>query len=599
MQIEHDSYWMTVWKQYRRHKLGMLSLIVVCIFLFIGIYAPFFASSKPLVVSYAGDLYFPLFSYLFYPGFFTKPIDVFYNLLMFTLPFFLLSLCLKYAWKKWLLASAVLVQVLGFIILYSFGLSDPASSPELSAQKQAKVQERIKRQQKGPDYLRAIIPPTGWDFQLEHMNDYGKLNMLIQYRLQKQQHERLMAFNDSYQPYAMEHWESRAIAKERSNLISTGVSIAQLPSDAQLKQKILAETSPEEIADLTALPTLWSRSLKHEQKRIQRFKEVMQNYPGDYALERKQWETSQTKCSAALGNNRDCTIELQSLMREMRGRIADYADAEAGLKYYTERRQWLETESAKLSWVVMPLVRPLHWEDDAGGKQSLNQYISWNELTRVNRKDLTAALIFGIRVSIMVGILAVSLALAIGVPIGAAVGYYGGKIDIIVSRLMEIWEAMPTFFMLLIVVAMLQSKSIFLVICVIGIFGWTGFSRFLRGEFLKQRKLPYVEACTALGFSDMRIIFSHVLPNAIPPLLTMLPFAIMGAISSEAGLSFLGLGEEGSSSWGVLMDEGRMAFPGESYLLWPPAIMLTVLLIAIALMGDALRDAIDPKLRKN
>jgi peptide/nickel transport system permease protein len=95
--------------------------------------------------------------------------------------------------------------------------------------------------------------------------------------------------------------------------------------------------------------------------------------------------------------------------------------------------------------------------------------------------------------------------------------------------------------------------------------------------------------------NDARIIFSHILPNAIPPLLTLLPFAIMGAITSEAGLSFLGLGEEGSCSWGVLMDEGRTAFPGESYLLWPPAILLTVLLIAIALVGDGLRDALDPK----
>ena len=101
-----------------------------------------------------------------------------------------------------------------------------------------------------------------------------------------------------------------------------------------------------------------------------------------------------------------------------------------------------------------------------------------------------------------------------------------------------------------------------------------------------------------MGFKDRRIIFTHILPNAIPPVLTLLPFAVMAAITSEAGLSFLGLGEEGSCSWGVLMDEGRAAFPGESYLLWPPAILLTLLLVAIALVGDATRDAIDPKMQK-
>ena len=101
-----------------------------------------------------------------------------------------------------------------------------------------------------------------------------------------------------------------------------------------------------------------------------------------------------------------------------------------------------------------------------------------------------------------------------------------------------------------------------------------------------------------MGFPDSYIMFSHILPNAIPHVLTLLPFAMMGAITSEAGLSFLGLGEEGSCSWGVLMDEGRSAFPSESYLLWPPAILLTILLVAIAMVGDSFRDALDPKMRK-
>jgi peptide/nickel transport system permease protein len=101
-----------------------------------------------------------------------------------------------------------------------------------------------------------------------------------------------------------------------------------------------------------------------------------------------------------------------------------------------------------------------------------------------------------------------------------------------------------------------------------------------------------------MGYRDNQIIFSHMLPNAIPPLLTLIPFAIMGAITSEAGLSFLGLGEEGSNSWGVLMDEGRSVFPAESYLLWPPAILLTILLVSIAIVGDAFRDSLDPKLHQ-
>jgi peptide/nickel transport system permease protein len=263
--------------------------------------------------------------------------------------------------------------------------------------------------------------------------------------------------------------------------------------------------------------------------------------------------------------------------------------------YIKDFRAWVNQELPKVKYAFFPLLSHFHWEDDAGGDAALNQKIPWWKLTRINHKDLLAALIFGVRISLVVGLLAVAIALAIGIPIGAYAGYYGGTFDIIVSRLLEIWESMPTFFMLLLIVAVTQSKSIFIVILVIGFFGWTGFSRYIRGEFFKQRNLPYVEACHSLGFRDNFIMFSHILPNAIPPLLTLLPFAIMGAISSEAGLSFLGLGEENSGSWGVLMDEGRTAFPAQSYLLWPPAIALTILLIAIALVGDALRDTLDPR----
>jgi len=233
-----------------------------------------------------------------------------------------------------------------------------------------------------------------------------------------------------------------------------------------------------------------------------------------------------------------------------------------------------------------------------GGEQSLNRDLPWWELTRINHKDMLASLIFGIRISLMVGLTAVVIQLLLGIPIGALAAYFGGKADIVVLRLVEVWEGVPTFFMLLLIVAVTQNKSIFLIISILGLFGWTGFCRYIRGEVLKQRNLPYVEACKALGFTHKRIVFSHILPNAIPPILTLLPFAVLAAITSEAGLSFLGLGEEGSCSWGVLMDEGRQAFPGESYLLWPPALLLTLLLIAIALVGDSLRDALDPKLRK-
>ena len=494
-QFRHQTYWQTVWQQFRKKPLGIAALVVLAIFCLAGIYAPFLASSKPLFVSYEGEWYFPLFRYLFYRGFYTKLLDIFFNLLMFTLPAYLLLLFL-FKHSKWIISALFILTQIGLFLYFAFGpVKDPAHNSTLNLEKQKFIQSQLADNQ---DRLKTW---ESWDFELRHMTPYGKLNLLVQYKLRKEQNTQL---------------------------------VKQL--------------------GITSLPTLWQIDQNHLNQQI-------------------------TNLNAELVDH---------------GKA--HEEAQAKLRFIQERSKWLEKQSNKLHFTIMPFLSHFHWEDDAGGNQWLNQQVKWWQVTRNNRKDLISALIFGIRISLVVGIVSVAIALLIGIPVGAYAGFYGGALDIAICRLLEIWEAMPTFFMLLLIVAMTQSKSIFLVISVIGIFGWTGFCRFLRGEFFKQRNLPYVEACRSLGFRDPYIIFSHILPNAIPPLLTLAPFAIMSAISSEAGLSFLGLGEEGSCSWGVLMDEGRNAFPAASYLLWPPAILLTILLVAIALVGDALRDALDPKM---
>ncbi|CCB87216.1 inner membrane ABC transporter permease protein yejE [Parachlamydia acanthamoebae UV-7] len=491
----YDPYWSMIWKQFKKHPMGMIGLVIVCLFLFVGIYAPLLASSKPLFVIFENTWFFPLFRYLFYPGFYTKRLDIFFNLLMFTTPFALLGLWMLRNHPKKLrcvLMAIFFIQMALFLGVAFQTSQDPGASPQ-------------NKQSSSYD----------WKAEVKQMNPYARLNLILRYQQRAKQHARLVKMVE-------------AQAGEVSKSLPKITSLWNLDQENDLfileqQQKILENSSPDSDSHQLALDKI---------------------------------------------------------------------------TYIRDRQKWLEAQSQKLSFQIMPLIRHFHWEEDAGGDQNLNRYIEWWELTRVNRKDLVSALIFGTRISLVVGILSVGAALLIGIPIGAFAGYYGGKVDIVVCRLLEIWESMPTFFMLLMIVAILQNKSIFLVIAIIGLFGWTTFSRYIRGEFLKQRNLSYVEACQSLGFSNGYIMFSHILPNAIPPLLTLLPFAIMGAITSEAGLSFLGLGEEGSCSWGVLMDEGRTAFPGESYLLWPPAILLTTLLIAIALVGDALRDALDPKMHR-
>lgn len=502
----YDTYWKMIWKQFKKHPLGVVAAGVVLAFCLVAIYAPFLASSKPLIVQYDGVWFFPLFRYLFFPGFFTKHLDIFFNLMIFTVPIVLLSAILWLKSSKMItlaLISIVVIQLLLFFAVVLRVPRDPSIDMQLNQEKE--------------QALKAHALPN-WNYDLKFMTPYARLNLILRtQRLQRQQ-TRFEKYSMAFQNF-------------------TGKNVP--------------------------MPTLWQLDHDNEMSTLKRYQDLM-----------------------------------SQLIASGQGHSAAYLQAKANRLYILDRQAWLEEQIKLLKYEVMPLLSAFHWEDDAGGSQSLNRVVSFWDLTRTNRKDLMAALIFGVRISLVVGIMAVCIALAIALPVGSFAGFYGGKFDIVVSRLLEIWESMPTFFMLLMVVAIMQNKSIFLVILVIGLFGWTTFSRFIRGEFFKQRHLPYVEACRAIGLNDSRIMFSHILPNAIPPVLTLLPFSIMGAITSEAGLSFLGLGEEGSCSWGVLMDEGRTAFPGESYLLWPPAILLITLLIAIALVGDSLRDAIDPKMHR-
>lgn len=566
MHSPHSSYWQIVWKQFCRHRLGVAALLILFLFVLVGIYAPFLASSKPLVVQFQGKWYFPLFRYLFYPNFFTKPLDLFYNLLMFTFPLFILAwigLRRTKALRFWTLLGIAAFQLVIFVLLLFYPLADPAFDSNLSHQRQQKLQLHMKNLQTNPLLTPPFLP--NWEEELRSLNSYAQLNLVLRYKQYQLQQTNLRKHEESY--------HTQAKHRNQTDVL---------------------------------FPTLWNLTYQKEKNDEENQRNTLKQLQSQYLEAKKTITLIQQLCPASQQFNFSslflCDLlnhlspQDRAWLLQTKTIVDRYEKVEAQLKYLKDRRTWLEEELNQLHGEVMPLIRPFHWEDDAGGDQGFNQFVSWWDLTRINRKDMVASLIFGVRVSLSVGLLAIGLALFIGIPIGAIAGYYGGKTDLIAYRLIEIWESMPTFFMLLMIVAFLQSKSIFLVIAVIGLFGWTAFSRFIRGEFLRQKQLLYVEACHALGYPNKKIIFSHLLPNAIPPLLTLVPFAIMGAITSEAALSFLGLGEEGSNSWGVLMDEGRSAFPSESYLLWPPAILLTILLVSIALVGDTLRDALDPKL---
>ncbi len=212
-------------------------------------------------------------------------------------------------------------------------------------------------------------------------------------------------------------------------------------------------------------------------------------------------------------------------------------------------------------------------------------------------RDVLARMIYGSRVSLSVGFVAVSIYAFIGVFLGALAGYYGGKVDVLISRAIEVMMCFPTFFLILTVLAFLRP-SIYNIMIIIGITGWPGVARLVRGEFLKQRKMDYVAAAKAIGASDRRIIFYHILPNAIAPVLVSATFGIAGAILVESSLSYLGFGvPPPTPSWGEILSQSKHYIDFAWWLTIFPGVAIFLTVTAYNLVGEGLRDAVDPRLK--
>jgi peptide/nickel transport system permease protein len=207
-----------------------------------------------------------------------------------------------------------------------------------------------------------------------------------------------------------------------------------------------------------------------------------------------------------------------------------------------------------------------------------------------------ARLLYGTRISLTIGVVAVSIFVAIGVVLGALAGYLGGRADLWISRMIEIMICFPSFFLILTLAALVQERSIFHVMIIIGITSWTGVARLVRAEFLKQKTLDYVQAARALGLSRQRIIFRHILPNAMAPVLVTATFGVASAILIESSLAFLGIGDPSAPSWGALLNTGRIE--QQLWLILVPGFAIFFVVSVFNLVGEGLRDALDPQLRK-
>ncbi len=215
-------------------------------------------------------------------------------------------------------------------------------------------------------------------------------------------------------------------------------------------------------------------------------------------------------------------------------------------------------------------------------------------------RDVFSRMLYGARVSLAVGILATFIAMALGTLVGLVSGYFGGKPDMVLMRIVEVVICFPTFLLLLILMAILQDRdfrqSILLVIVVIGLSSWTGLSRIVRGETLKLRPLAYIQSCESLAVPVWRIMLLHILPNIAGPIMISFSFGVAGAIVAESSLSFLGFGvQPPTASWGELLRQAMEdPFIYWHLTLWP-GVALFIAVVSFNFAGEGLRKALDPK----
>ncbi|MEM9882422.1 MAG: ABC transporter permease [Planctomycetota bacterium] len=213
--------------------------------------------------------------------------------------------------------------------------------------------------------------------------------------------------------------------------------------------------------------------------------------------------------------------------------------------------------------------------------------------TEQSGADVLSRMIHASRIALAIGLIATGIAAALGVVVGALMGYFAGWIDLIGMRLVEVFSAIPVIFLLIMVVAF-YGRNLYLMMVIIGLTGWVGYAVFVRAEFLKLRKMDFVQAAHACGTPLWSVLMRHMLPNGVTPVLVLASFGIASAILVESTLSFLGLGLVEEPSWGQLLNQSRDA-PGQWGLLIFPGLAIFLTVFAYNLVGEALRDALDPR----
>ncbi|MDD5579854.1 MAG: ABC transporter permease [Methylobacter sp.] len=257
----------------------------------------------------------------------------------------------------------------------------------------------------------------------------------------------------------------------------------------------------------------------------------------------------------------------------------------------------------QVDWRIMPPIpyAPTDYLRDLGSKGLEAPFITERHVhlmgTEENGADVLSRMIHACRISLSIGLIASGIALFIGVIVGGLMGYFSGIVDMLGMRLVEIFEDIPTLFLLLTFVAFF-GRSLYMMMVIIGVTGWSGYARYVRQEFLKLRKQDYVQAAVASGLPLSSILFRHMLPNGVAPLLVAVSFGVAGAILAEATLSFLGLGVVDAPSWGQMLDQAVKSSTFNWWMAVFPGGAIFMTVFSYNLIGEAFRDAIDPQLSR-
>jgi peptide/nickel transport system permease protein len=213
-------------------------------------------------------------------------------------------------------------------------------------------------------------------------------------------------------------------------------------------------------------------------------------------------------------------------------------------------------------------------------------------------RDVLSRMIWGAGISLKVGFVATGIAILIGTILGALAGYYGRWVDALIMRFVDIMLCFPSFFLILAVIAILEP-SIWNIMIVIGLTGWMGVTRLVRADFISLRERDFVQAARAIGAGDLRIIFLHILPNAMASVLVTATLGVAGAILTESALSFLGIGvQPPTPSWGNILTAGKDNIDIAWWLSFYPGLAILITVLGYNLLGEGIRDALDPRLRR-